>query len=512
MENRYLKIIIIVLTGLFSTLQAQVGVGNITPASTLDITAADPTGAATTVDGILIPRVDRQRAQGMVATPTSTLIYVNSIATGTATGTAVNITVVGFYFFDGTAWQKIQTGAASTDWTTLGNSGTVAATNFVGTTDAIDFVTRTNNTEKTRVTSAGNMGIGTAVPAAKLDIAAATTTNTNIVNATGSINDYLQFNIQNTSTGIQAQSGYNATADNGTATTGFVWLGINNSTFNFPTAYNIGLANDVSYIASGQDMYIANANNTKSIIFSTGRAATPFFNERMRLTNAGNLGIGSTSPSNRLHIVNDADGQGVLRVDNGTAGGFSGLYFYQGANYRGHIGYVNTGGVSTFGGKGYYQLAAGDRPMIFSTNSGAETYQERMIIAQDGRVGINTNPTNLSTTIQPTSTLQVNGSFAIKTAFVGSTSTLASDVCKVFLNNAGTNITITLPDPATCTGRLISFTRFGSSTGTVTLTPSVGNIQDLNGAIVASTTIGIHSATGGGVNIQFWSSGSTWYR
>lgn len=234
--------------------------------------------------------------------------------------------------------------------------------------------------------------------------------------------------------------------------------------------------------------------------------------ERMRVEADGDVAIGATLASNKLHVVNNADGAGVMRVDNGTAGGFSGLYFFQGASYRGHIGYVNTGGESTFGGKGAYQIVAGNRPIIFSTNPTTETYIERMIIAQDGSVGINTNPTNASTTVQPNSTLQVNGSLAIKTASISSTSTLANDVCKVFLSNGGTNITITLPDPATCIGRLISFTRFGSSSGTVTLTPIVGGIQNLDGTIVASTTIGTHSATGGGVNIQFWSNGSNWYR
>ncbi len=94
---------------------SQVGVGTTTPETTLDVEAANPTGTSPLVDGILIPRVDRQRAQSMSGTPTSTLVYVNSIATGTATGIAVNITSTGFYFWNGTAWEPIKEGGNTLD-------------------------------------------------------------------------------------------------------------------------------------------------------------------------------------------------------------------------------------------------------------------------------------------------------------------------------------------------------------------------------------------------------------
>ncbi len=55
-------------------------------------------------------------------------------------------------------------------WSLTGNSGTTAGTNFVGTTDAVDFVFKTNNTEKARITSAGNLGIGTSTPNTAVDI------------------------------------------------------------------------------------------------------------------------------------------------------------------------------------------------------------------------------------------------------------------------------------------------------------------------------------------------------
>lgn len=69
----------------------------------------------------------------------------------------------------GPAWQAI------TAWLTTGNAGTAAATNFVGTTDNVDFVTRTNNTEAMRVTTAQRVGIGTATPTVKMEVSSGTT-------------------------------------------------------------------------------------------------------------------------------------------------------------------------------------------------------------------------------------------------------------------------------------------------------------------------------------------------
>ena len=160
------------------------------------------------------------------------------------------------------------------------------------------------------------------------NLSAGTMTNTTGVNLTGSIDDFFQFNVQNTNgTGTKAQSGYAATADNGTNTTGFAWMGINNSAFNYPTAYNIGVANDVTYIGSGQDMHIANANNTKSIIFSTGISTTPYFSEKMRITATGNVGIGTNSPTANLEVtgttklVGAATFSSTVNIPTGAAAG-----------------------------------------------------------------------------------------------------------------------------------------------------------------------------------------------
>ncbi|MCS7074948.1 MAG: hypothetical protein NZ108_10820, partial [Bacteroidia bacterium] len=67
-----------------------------------------------------------------------------------------------------TPWSRLlsTSNLNSLAWALTGNSGTNPAINFIGTTDAIDFVVRTSNTERMRVTSGGNVGIGTSTPAA----------------------------------------------------------------------------------------------------------------------------------------------------------------------------------------------------------------------------------------------------------------------------------------------------------------------------------------------------------
>ena len=56
-------------------------------------------------------------------------------------------------------------------WGLIGNGGTIAGTSFIGTTDSVDWLAKTNNTERMRITAAGNVGINTVTsPYTMLDV------------------------------------------------------------------------------------------------------------------------------------------------------------------------------------------------------------------------------------------------------------------------------------------------------------------------------------------------------
>jgi hypothetical protein len=97
----------IILLSVFNATYSQIGINTPTPQSTLDINAKNATGTTTNTDGILIPRVDRQRAQNMGTVEISTIIYINDYTTGSQTGKAQNIDTNGFYYYNGSVWEKI---------------------------------------------------------------------------------------------------------------------------------------------------------------------------------------------------------------------------------------------------------------------------------------------------------------------------------------------------------------------------------------------------------------------
>lgn len=104
-------------------------------------------------------------------------------------------------FADPTGTLFANTGSGYPDWQIVGNTGTVAGTNFIGTTDAIDFVTKTGGTaatnERIRVFSSGPVSINCATTQAGDVLGVYGTGYAGTINAANNfaINGYVNSNV-----------------------------------------------------------------------------------------------------------------------------------------------------------------------------------------------------------------------------------------------------------------------------------------------------------------------------
>jgi hypothetical protein len=108
--------------------------------------------------GMLIPRMTSAQKDAIAAPATGLLIYQTDSLSPAAPST--------FWYYTGTQWVPIM--SMATGWGVTGNSGTNPTNNFLGTIDNQDFVIRTNNTERMRVYSGGDIAIISGTTASEL--------------------------------------------------------------------------------------------------------------------------------------------------------------------------------------------------------------------------------------------------------------------------------------------------------------------------------------------------------
>lgn len=260
-----------------SLFSQSVGVGTSTPnaSAQLDVTATNK--------GMLVPRVTNTQMLA-IASPANGLLVYNTDSSA-------------FAYRNATAWVFLKgNGTASNDWSTLGNAGTNAAANFIGTTDNADLIFKRNN-QRAGLIGINNTSFGYQA------LNSSTTGNNNTANGAGAlaVNGSGSFNTSNGAATLLA----NDTGSFNTAN-GYQALRFNKGSFNTAVGMNALLLNN------------AGNNNTATGVGALSSNTAGFSNVAIGI-NALNK---NTSRSNLVAIGDSAlynNGAGAVNEFDATA-------------------------------------------------------------------------------------------------------------------------------------------------------------------------------------------------
>ncbi|MGB3948341.1 MAG: peptidase G2 autoproteolytic cleavage domain-containing protein [Bacteroidia bacterium] len=307
----------------------------------------DVDAAPTNDKGVLIPRVALLATNNAlpITNPATSLLVYN---TATAGISPFNV-VPGFYYWDGAKWIAMG-GSGGLNWSLTGNAGTINGTNFLGTTDGVDLAVYTNNSEKMRVMTTGEIGIANASPQGLLDLG----TNNNITFQTAP-NSSSYYGIRFKQGVTDAFSLFHDDAD---------------TSFNF-----------------GYDATVTNSINSHT--------------KYLTLKSTGNVGIGTVIPSNKLSV--ESAYTDAIKLKGNTSGNapHTAALFIAESNidYRGRGMFLPTTAAeassSWFVGVPYtgsgFQIGVSNTHTQEQVTGPYITSNAKLFITPSGNVGINTS-------------------------------------------------------------------------------------------------------------------------
>lgn len=435
-----------------------------------------PNSTVTSVAGV---NVINPNTLGVPAT--GTIVYnTNTSAAG------ANQVTPGYYFYNGTVWEKITSGA-TTNWSLTGNAGTTAGTNYVGTTDAVDLVLKTANTERLRINNAVGTTTGTAGDISIGDANSGTIKS----------NKELVLRQDGDTYGSTALRLRNRGGENGAifenlnptpAGTDLVDFIFKTGTTATPITSNIRFeARAVSRKVTGNttEWQFGQPDTTNGgptlVVGANGTGSNSSF-----LT--GNLGIGTGNSTGKVHILEAtgtapaANGVGTLVIEHGNTGGQSSIVFPSAVNKASDFGYIryrdDLSGNGTSSENSLLEIG------VENDVVGAD--QDDIAIMPTGNLGVGTRA--------PKAKFHNDGTTAFTTATSGTNNT-------ILLLNGGTFAT---PTASAANSGMVYIIRNTSATAAVT----VNNIINFASTSVTAS-FSLSAATG---SIMIVSNGTNWYR
>ncbi len=251
----------------------------------------------------------------------------------------------------------------------FGDADTDTQINFDG-SDVMTF--DTGNAEAMRINASQNVGIGTNSPGAKLEIS----------NDVG--------HAQNTLLVIKSDD---PNGDQGASSTADIDFHIwdSNTRLSTPQA-RIGV------VGNGTANQNSEAGGQLAFYTNVASYSSPSLTERMRIDASGNVGIGTTSPADKMHVylsgsgtglrLQGAGGQTSIRYQNDAQSWYAGInsseqFYWYGSQIAGTAGFINTNGnlywnhnilLSVNHKYLYSRDTNGALTRMFGMNSGNTTY------------------------------------------------------------------------------------------------------------------------------------------